>query len=103
MLFVVIGWVLFRAPDLGYAGTYIGNMFGGGHVAFRSFTPLIDFISLDKAIFMVVGIVASYPVFEPTVRRVPEAVRLACGVLMFAVVFMLAMTSAYSPFIYFRF
>ena len=103
MLFVVIGWVLFRAPDLGYAGAYIGNMFGGGQAAFRSFTPLIDFISLDKAVFMVIGIVASYPVFEPMVRRVPEAVRLACGVLLFAVVFMLAMTSAYSPFIYFRF
>ncbi len=103
MLFVVIGWVLFRAPDLGYAGTYIGNMFGGGDAAFRSFTPLIDFISLDKLVLMVVGIVASYPVFEPMVRRVPEAVRLIFGVLLFVVAFMLAMTSAYSPFIYFRF
>ena len=103
MLFVVIGWVLFRAPDLGYAGTYIGNMFGGGDAAFRSFTPLIDFISLDKLVLMVVGIVASYPVFEPMVRRVPESVRLVFGVLLFAVAFMLAMTSAYSPFIYFRF
>jgi hypothetical protein len=52
---------------------------------------------------MVVGIVASYPVFEPMVRRVPESVRLVFGVLLFAVAFMLAMTSAYSPFIYFRF
>ena len=103
MLFVVIGWVLFRAPDLGYAGTYIGNMFGGGDAAFRSFTPLIDFISLDKVLLMVVGIVASYPVFEPMVRRVPESLRLVFGVLLFAVAFMLAMTSAYSPFIYFRF
>ena len=103
MLFVVVGWVLFRAPDLGYAGTYICNMFGGGGAAFRSFTPLIDFISLDKLILMAVGIVTSYPVFEPVARRVPEAVRLACGALLFAVTFMLAMTSAYSPFIYFRF
>ena len=103
MLFVVIGWVLFRAPDLGYAGTYIGNMFGGGDAAFRSFTPLIDFISLDKLVFMLIGIVASYSVFEPMVRRVPESVRLVFGVLLFAIAFMLAMTSAYSPFIYFRF
>ena len=103
MLFVVIGWVLFRAPDLGYAWAYIGNMFGGGDAAFRSFTPLIDFISLDKALLMVVGIVASYPVFEPMARRVPECVRLVLGMLLFAVAFMLAMTSAYSPFIYFRF
>ena len=103
MLFVVVGWVLFRAPDLGYAGAYLGNMFGGGSASFRSFTPLIDFIALDKVVFMAVGVVASYPVFEPVARRVPETVRLACGALLFAVVFILAMTSAYSPFIYFRF
>ncbi len=103
LLFVMIGWVLFRAPDLGYAWNYICGMFGGGGAAFRSFTPLIEFISLDKVFLMLVGIVASYPVFEPVARRVPEPVRLACGAILFAAVYMLAMTSAYSPFIYFRF
>ncbi|MBQ6338122.1 MAG: MBOAT family protein [Kiritimatiellae bacterium] len=103
MLFVMIGWVLFRAPDLGYAWTYICNMFGGCSATFRSFTPLIEFISLDKVFFMGIGIAASYPVFEPMVRWVPETARLACGAFLFAVVFILAMTSAYSPFIYFRF
>ena len=103
LLFVMIGWVLFRAPDLGYAWSYICGMFGGGGAAFRSFTPLIEFISLDKVFLMLVGIVASYPVFEPVARRVPEPVRLACGAILFAAVYMLAMTSAYSPFIYFRF
>lgn len=103
MLFVVIGWVLFRAPDLGYAWTYICNMFGGGSAAFRSFTPLIEFISLDKPILMAVGIVASYPVFEPMVRRIPETVRIFFAMLLFVVAFMFSMTSAYSPFIYFRF
>ena len=38
MLFVIVGWVLFRAPDLAYAWGYLGNMFGGAEAAFRSFT-----------------------------------------------------------------
>jgi len=103
MLFVIVGWVFFRAPDLGYACDYLGNMFGGADAAFRSFAPAMDFISLDKLIFMVVGIVVSYPIFEPLARRTPEALRLVCSMLAITAVFVLSMTSGYSPFIYFRF
>ena len=103
LLFVIVGWVFFRAPDLGYAAAYLGNMFGGSTAAFRSFAPALNFIVLDKFILLAVGCVAAYPVFDAIVRRIPEAVRLVCGMTFFAVVFILAITSAYSPFIYFRF
>ena len=103
LLFVIVGWVFFRAPDLGYAAAYLGNMFGGSPAAFRSFAPALNFIVLDKFILLAVGCVAAYPVFDAIVRRIPEAVRLVCGMTFFAVVFILAITSAYSPFIYFRF
>ena len=103
MLFVIVGWVLFRAPDLAYAWGYLGNMFGGAEAAFRSFTPSHEFVALDKLLLMAIGIVVSYPVFEPIARRTPEALRIVVGTLFFAFVFVLAITSAYSPFIYFRF
>ena len=103
LLFVIVGWVFFRAPDLGYAAAYLGSMFGGSTAAFRSFAPALNFIVLDKFILLAVGCVAAYPVFDAIVRRIPEAVRLVCGMTFFAVVFILAITSAYSPFIYFRF
>ena len=103
MLFVIVGWVFFRAPDLGYACGYLADMFGGSSAAFRSFAPALDVISIDRLLLMVVGIVASYPVFEPLARRIAEPFRLAVGALFFLVTYVIAMTSTYSPFIYFRF
>jgi len=103
LLFVLVGWVLFRAPDLGYACGYLGNMFGGSGAAFRSFAPSIQFLTIDRFLFLIVGCVVSYPVFDGLVRRTPETLRLACSCVFLAAVFMLAITSSYSPFIYFRF
>lgn len=103
LVFVIVGWVLFRAPDLGYAGSYLAAMFGGSEAAFRSFACSIKFLTLDRMIFLGIGCVAAYPVFEPLVRRVPETIRLVCAGVLFAGTYILAMTSAYSPFIYFRF
>jgi alginate O-acetyltransferase complex protein AlgI len=103
MLFVIVGWVFFRAPDLSYAVAYLGNMFGGAEAAFTSFIPSIDFAVLNWFLLMAAGIIASYPVFDRLVAHVPEAVRLVGAIVLFSVVYMVAMTSAYSPFIYFRF
>ena len=103
LLFVVVGWVLFRAPDMGYAWAYICNLFGGATAAFTSFNASIDFLSLDKLLLLLIGCVTAYPVFDAVAKRTPEAVRLVCGMAFFVVVYVLAMTSAYSPFIYFRF
>ena len=103
MLFVIVGWVFFRAPDLSYAVGYLGNMFGGAEAAFTSFVPAFDFAVLNWFLLMVAGIIASYPVFDRIVARIPEAVRLVSAAVLFAAVYMVAMTGAYSPFIYFRF
>ena len=103
MLFVIVGWVFFRAPDLSYAVGYLGNMFGGAEAAFTSFIPAIDFAVLNWFLLMFAGVVASYPVFDRLVVRVPEPLRLVSAIVLFAIVYMVAMTSAYSPFIYFRF
>ena len=103
MLFVIVGWVFFRAPDLQYAVGYLGNMFGGAKAAFTSFVPSIDFAVLNWFLLMAAGVVASYPVFDRLVARVPETLRLVGAIVLFSVVYMVAMTSAYSPFIYFRF
>ena len=103
LLFVIVGWVFFRSPDLSYAATYLGDMFGAGTAAFKSFTPALKFLVLDKFLLLIVGCVAAYPVFDRMVRRVPENVRLAAALAFFAFTYVLTMTSQYSPFIYFRF
>ena len=103
MLFVVVGWVLFRAPDLTYAAGYLGNMFGGAEAAFTSFGASLKFAYLNRFLLLAVGVVASYPVFDRIIRRVPEALRLVSAATLFVMVYVITMTSAYSPFIYFRF
>ncbi len=103
MLFVIVGWVVFRAPDLSYAVGYLGCMFGGTEAAFGSYAPALDFFSIERFALIAIGIVASYPVFARLAGRFGDSVRLAFSALLFAVAYMIAMTSAYSPFIYFRF
>ena len=103
MLFVIVGWVFFRAPDLSYAVGYLGVMFGASDAAFTSFGASIKFMFLNRFLLLAVGVIASYPVFDRLVARVPEALRLVSAAVLFVTVFVIAMTSAYSPFIYFRF
>ena len=103
LLFVMVGWVIFRAPDLGYAWSYLGNMFVGSDVACRSFACSLKFLTLDRLFLLGLGCVASYPVFGSLAARTPEALRLVGSGVLFAVAYLLAITSAYSPFIYFRF
>ena len=103
LLFVIVGWVIFRAPDLGYACSYLGNMFGGSDAAFRSFAGSLKFLTLDRMFLLGLGCVASYPVFRSLAARTPEALRLVGSGALFVVAYLLAIASAYSPFIYFRF
>ena len=103
MLFVIVGWVVFRAPDLTYAVGYLGNMFGGAEAGFRSYGPALSFFSIERFVLMAVGVVASYPVFDRLSVRFGECARIGFSFVLFVVVYMVAMTSEYSPFIYFRF
>ena len=61
MLFVVLGWVLFRSSDLAYAGRYLSAMFGAG-------APLVDgsfvFWSREVAVPFVIAAVGSTPVLK---------------------------------------
>ena len=84
-------------------GVREGDMFGGAEAAFTSFIPAIDFAVLNWFLLMFAGIVTSYPVFDRLVKHVPEPLRLVSAAVLFAAVYMVAMTGAYSPFIYFRF
>ena len=53
--------------------------------------------------YLAVGIVVSYPVFDRLSVRFGECARIGFSFVLFVVVYMVAMTSEYSPFIYFRF
>lgn len=107
---VNLGWVLFRAPDFGYAMKFIGVMFGTvqpanvGYTLFWYLTPKLAFI-------LAVAVLASLPwkrFFPKLVSKYAETPALTIVkdiviVFLLAVSVMLVMTSTYNSFIYFKF
>lgn len=110
MLIVLIGWVLFRSPDLTYAVKYVGVMFG---ISSRQTIGMNVFWYLTpKAICVLVGaFIAAIPT-KNYIKRCISVLentwykQMLSNVYVIALFFfsiMLVMTSTYNPFIYFRF
>lgn len=107
MLFVIIGWVIFRADSLTQAIDYLQTMF------FISGADVFD----DKALFfldnykfyLIAGILASFPIMpkikekfriNPTVYGYVSAI---CLFIMFVISLTFTIKGSYNPFIYFNF
>jgi len=105
MLFVILGWVVFRADSIQEAFTYIGTMFG-------STGSLVDNAALfyikENVVCIFISVLASTPIFRWIQKRffhnrignVITAV-LIIGILFVSVVYIVKGT--YNPFIYFNF
>ncbi len=105
ILFVVLGWVIFRATDIGNAITYIGTMFGAsGTVVDNSAL----FYLKENAICFIIAIIASTPVLKwmyhkylnNRIGRIATTFVLL-GVFLLSVIYIVKGT--YNPFIYFNF
>ncbi|MBQ9211564.1 MAG: MBOAT family protein [Clostridia bacterium] len=111
MLVVLIGWVLFRADNLGYAWSYLRRMFGLLPASFIPysfgwyFTPKTGMVLLAA---LLVAVVPGMKFYAP-LRRSIEArswtrgLRRMVVIVLFLYSLALVMTSTYNPFIYFRF
>jgi alginate O-acetyltransferase complex protein AlgI len=116
LLAVIVGWVLFRAADLGQAGLLLSRMFG---LSQATDTPVLEILTGEEIVVFVTAAVLSLPFASLLLRRVvampglrpwPRHVvswRYATGVAL-ALMLLLAsalkvLSGAYSPFIYFRF
>ena len=100
ILFVVLGWVLFRSTDLAAAGRYLSAMFGVG-------APLVDgsfvFWSREVAVPFVIAAVGSTPVL----KLIKGAEVVVVGYVLQFALFVLSISclvmNAHNPFIYFNF
>jgi alginate O-acetyltransferase complex protein AlgI len=108
---VVIGWVFFRAPNLGYAVNYLKVMFGltrpydVGFTALYYLTPMV-------ITMLVAACVASLPItalikkkysaYEGQNKTSQLMQNVYAGALLIICIMFVA-TSTYNPFIYFRF
>ena len=110
MLIVMLGWILFRSPDLNYALNYIGVMFGLVATKNVGFT-VFWYLSPKIITIMVLGMVASIPLkkwfgkilkyLDGTYLKV--IITDIYLIIIFLISIMGVMTSTYNPFIYFRF
>jgi alginate O-acetyltransferase complex protein AlgI len=110
IMVVMIGWVLFRSPDLQYAANYLGVMFGIVAPENVGFTVLWY---LNPKIMFYIGIaaLASAPwkhIYSEKFGRLQGIGAMifferALLILLLGFSIMMVMTSTYNPFIYFRF
>ncbi len=104
-IFIIIGWVVFRADTLPHAISYLNVMFlGNPDVSLNSFRIALDFINYSNVLIFLLAFFFSYPLFETKYQNVSYTlVDTAFILFLFVIAFTFTMTSTFSPFIYFRF
>lgn len=107
LIVVGIGWVLFRADNLGLAVGYLGDMFSGKLIGTYD-RELAELVVGGKFILLfVVSVLFCTPFFTAVHEKLKEKRLAAVSDTVVAVLFFLAvcemMASGYNPFIYFRF
>lgn len=103
----LIGWVMFRAPNMTYAWDYLKNMFGfiSKHTLSHDFIYYVDHIEL---LAFGVAVLCSMPLFTKMLTLSDKHVILkslinAWLIVLFILSTALIASSTYNPFIYFRF
>lgn len=107
ILAFIIGWVLFRAPDLQYALTYIGNMFGITDQDSDTY-KLIYYIDVIPIVSFIIALICCVPLFNNWLVKSNDS---KAGIWIYnfylLVLFLFSTasiaSSTYNPFIYFRF
>lgn len=107
ILVFVIGWVLFRSPDMSYAFTYVCNMFGlipHSHNVYNLvyYMDTLEFITLPIALLFCLPIAKNLLVLSDKFTIVSWGTNIICYVLLILSSAYVA-GSTYNPFIYFRF
>lgn len=106
MLFVMIGWVIFRSSGMGNALTYIKAMFGIG--AKGAVDSAVGAYLMQNAIYYVLALIGCVPVLPRLEEKCQENKVWQIGytfavLLAFLVSVSFIMNQAYNPFIYFNF
>ena len=105
MLFVMIGWVLFRSDNLGYAIQYIKSLFGFMGNAFSNAETILYL--REYGMYILLGILFSIPIGKALQKyKNIKGFKIAYGlgiILVFCVCLSYIIKGTYNPFIYFNF
>ena len=103
----VLGWVVFRSDDMGYAFEYIKNMFGLAKVHDIAYS-LPYYVDSYEVIMLCAALICSVPIFK-NILNVKRENKILYGLVNIWLLFLFILSSAtiaastYNPFIYFRF
>ena len=104
MLFVVLGWVLFRSESIGNALSYMASMFGIGAKLYDGY--MLTYLSSYK-VYFIAGILACFPIQKLFKDKINSKVYNCVSAAVLFVLFVLSLSfmvkGAYNPFIYFNF
>ncbi len=115
LLVILIGWVLFRSPDVGYALTYLKTMAGLSHPGETTF-GVAWFLKTDVVLAFLAGFIGSMPTMPwlaarlgrwsevaPTPRLIVAGAEVAVPLGLLVLCAMTLALGTYNPFLYFRF
>ena len=103
LLFALVGWVIFRAPTMKYACVYLKNMFCGSNIKIYDFVDSIKFMTISNGLVLLLGVFFAYPLAGNIFNRLKYNLKIWIIFVLFMTAYIFALTSQYSPFIYFRF
>ncbi|MET0230854.1 MAG: MBOAT family protein [Rhodanobacteraceae bacterium] len=105
LLVVLVGWVLFRAPNATFALDMLAAM--SGFASASGTRPFMEFLDAQQALALGAGIAFSMPLHPWLREKLAPRAALWAGapafVALFAVASCKVLSGAYSPFLYFRF
>lgn len=107
MLFVVIGWVIFRANSISDAVEYIKSMFGIGVASFCD--DVFKEYFMQALVWMIFAILFSFPIIPKIKEKIKKdsiILNIVYVVLMIALLVLSVssiVSDSYNPFIYFNF
>ena len=110
MVLILVGWVLFFSPSLGYALKYVGVMFGIG--ASGLMDKLGWFYLLSNWLIYLMAVLGSSSIGYRLMRNIQRAPGSRVGkyimtgvmyLVMFALSLAFLVTQSFNPFLYFRF
>lgn len=103
-LFTMLGWVLFRSESFSYAGNFYSVLFGNSSYAFYDCASLFNLVRGGDVFIATIGVLLCYPKLNLWFSsRKSSVVVGVLSLVLFFLAYTFAVTSQFSPFIYFRF
>ncbi|HBJ76426.1 MAG TPA: hypothetical protein DDY68_00755, partial [Porphyromonadaceae bacterium] len=107
ILIFVIGWVIFRAENIGYAWKYIKNMFGVLPLKEEEFLYAMPYyVDRIEIVTFIVAVFCSIPILGNYLESKNVVIKGVTNVWLIVLFFLSTIciaSSTYNPFIYFRF